>query len=159
MTFWKVVVSLSFVDVDARPPGSEGAREALESIEVARRRRLAVIEPPQWVHWSSAICMVVAGLAYLLVGWERIVVQMLVLVAIFALSFAAQRTSGVVTRLVRPPSRPLAVWIGFIVLVVAAVRLTGTASHAGHGSLGFFALAAFIVTFGPRLQAFWRGVP
>ncbi len=140
---------------DTTPPGSDAAREALRSIDVARRR-LATVAPPQWVHWSSAICMVVLGLAQLLVGWERTVVEALVLVAIFALSFAAQRSSGMVTRLTRPPARPLGVWIGFVAIVMGAVWLTNAVTRAGQAPLGFFALALFIVIFGPRLNALWR---
>ncbi len=143
------------METDATPPGSEAARDALQSIGVARRR-LAAIEPQTWVYWILGFCQVVTGLAQLLEGAERIVVELLVLVAIFALAFVVQRRSGVVTRLTRPPSRPIRVWIVFIAIVLGGVLFTNAASHAGQGPLGFFALGALIVIVGPRLGALWR---
>ena len=160
LTLWKVTSILSIMethDPESPPrPDSDTARQALKSIEMMRRRRLAVITSPQWVFWGIGICMVLAGLAYLLAGWERLVAQLLVLAAIFALSLAAQRSSGMVTRLTRPPARPLRVWIGFVAIVAGAVWLTNAAARGGEAPLGFFALAALCVTLGPGLNQFWR---
>ncbi len=146
------------METDGLPPGSEGARDALVCIGVARRR-LALIEPPTWVYWILGLCQVLTGLAQLLRGAERIVVELLVLAVIFVLAFAVQRRSGVITRLTRPPARPLRVWIVFIAIVLGGVELTNEASHVGQGPLGFFALGALIVIFGPRLGALWRRAP
>jgi hypothetical protein len=139
-------------------PDSDTARQALKSIDMMRARRLALITSPQWRYWGIGICMVLAGLAYLLTGFERLVAQLLVLAAIFALSFAAQRSSGMVTRLTRPPARPLRVWTGFVAIVAGAVWLTNAAARAGQAPLGFFALAVLSVTLGPCLNQFWRRV-
>jgi len=133
------------------PPGRDGAREALASIGAARHR-LGQVTPPQWLHWGLGLLMVVQGLAQLLGERERMMVQALMLVSVFALSFAAQRRSGVVARLRRPPARPLATWIAFTAIVVGALLLTSVAEHAGQGPLGFFGLAILIVTIGPRLR-------
>lgn len=143
------------MDADASPPGREDARDALESIGVARRR-LASIKPPVWLYWGLALCMVVEGLTDPLTGWERTAVQPVVIATIFALSFAAQRHSGVVTRLTRPPARPLRVWVAFVAVVTVTVGLTDMAARAGYGPLACFALAVLTVLGGSRLGALWR---
>lgn len=144
------------MDADASPPGSEDARDALESIGLARRR-LASVKPPVWLYWSLAGCMVVEGFVAPLTGWERTVVQLLVMATIFAVSFAAQRHSGMVTRLTRPPARPLRVWVAFVAVVAVTTGLTAMAARAGYGPLACFVLAGLFVLCGPRLGAFWRG--
>lgn len=48
--------------------------------------------------------------------------EALVLAATFALSFASQRQSGMVTRLTRPPAHPLRAWIAFIAIVILGPR-------------------------------------
>lgn len=141
-------------DPDAQRPGPEDARRALESIGVARRR--AVLEPPQWLHWCLGMCMAVVGLAQLLAGKAQMIVQLLVLVAIFGLCFAAQRRSGMVRPLTRLPRRPLPVWAAFVLIVAGGVLLVNAAARAGSGPLGFFALAVFTVTVSPSLQRLWR---
>ncbi len=145
------------MDTDSSRPGSRDAQEALNSIDVARRR-LSAITAPGWLYWSVGMCSAVEGLGQLLVGWERNVVQAVVLIAIFTLSFTAQRRSGMITRLTRPPARPLVVWIVFLAVVGGAVLFTNAAAHAGQGPLGYFALAVFVVIVGPRLGALWGRV-
>jgi hypothetical protein len=136
---------------DVESVGRDEARDALESMGSARRR-LWRVPNPDWLFWGLAACMVVAGLAALLPELGQMVLQGVVLVAIFVLVFVAQRRSGVVTRLTRPPARPLRWWIALFVAVGASLALSEAAEDAGHESLPFWVLAILIPLIGPRLQ-------
>lgn len=138
------------------PPDRQEARDALAQVGAAQRR-LAAVPPPDWLYPSLAACMVVDGLSYALGEPGRAIVQTLVLAAIFALSFATQRRSGVVRRL-RQPVRPRGGWTAFVAIVLAGVLLMSVAQHAGAAPLGCFVLAGLTVTVGPRLNALWRQV-
>lgn len=135
---------------------SDGAREALDSMGSARRR-LSSVPQPSWLFWGLAMCLVVAGFGELLPYSAQIVVQGLALIALFAVLFAAQRKSGVVTRLTRPPARPLRVWIGFFAIWVPLFALMQAAAHSDLGRpLTFFLLALLVVSVGPRVAALRR---
>lgn len=139
------------------PPDRQEARDALAQIGAAQRR-LAAVPPPDWLYPSLAACMVVDGLSYALGEPGRTIVQMLVLAAIFALSFATQRRTGVVRRLTHLPARPRVGWMAFMAIVLAGVLLMSVAQHAGAAPLWCFVLAGLTVTVGPRLNALWRQV-
>ena len=147
-------------DVGSQSESSDGARNALASIGSARRR-LDAVPPPRWLFGGLGMCMLVEAIVVLLfTGALQSVLLVLVLVAIFVVTFAAQRRSGVVTRVTGVQSLSPRKWIALIVIIVPCVALGDATGAVGLEWLWFLVLAVVIAVFGPRLRrlSLWLSV-
>lgn len=139
-------------DGGSRAESRDGAQNALASIGAARRR-LDAVPPPQWLFGGLGICMLIGAIVVLLfTGPVQSALLGLNLVAIFGLTFAAQRRSGIVARVTGPRSRSPRLWIALIVIIVPVVALGNAAGSVGLRWLWYLVLAVLVPTVGPRLR-------